>query len=50
MEPVVLGRAGHHPFENVGQIGLGIDAMQLGRVEKRSENRPGLAAAFVASK
>ena len=49
MQSVVLRRAGHHAFEDVGEIGLGIDFVKLGRVEKRRENRPGLAAAFVAT-
>ena len=46
---VVLRRARHHAFEDVGEIDLGIDFVKLGRVEKRGEDRPGFAAAFVAT-
>jgi hypothetical protein len=49
MQSVVLRGAGDHAFENVRQIDLGIDAMQLGRVEKRRENRLSLTAAFVSA-
>lgn len=31
---MVLRGAAHHAFENVGQISLGVDAMQFCRVEK----------------
>ena len=34
MQPIIRGGAGHHAFENVGQIGLGVDALQLAGVEK----------------
>jgi hypothetical protein len=49
MQAVVGRAAGNHPLQHVGQIGLGIDAIQSRRVEKRRKNRPGLAAALVAA-
>src|SRR5271167_2573652 len=49
MQLVVLRRARHHAFENVGQIGLGIDSVEFAGVEKRCEDCPGLSAAFVAT-
>jgi hypothetical protein len=32
MKLVVFRLAGDHPFENVGQIGLGIDAIEFARL------------------
>src|SRR5664279_4587834 len=49
IQPVVLRRAGHHAFEDVCEVGLGVDAVQFASVEKRRENRPSLTPAFVAA-
>ena len=48
---IVLRGAGHRAFENVGQISLGVDAMQIASVEQGREDRPCLPpAALVAAK
>ena len=50
MQLIVLRGAGHRAFENVGQISLGVDAMQIASVEQGREDRPCLTAALVAAK
>ncbi len=49
MQAVVGRAAGDHPLQHVDEIGLGVDAIQSSRVEKRREDCPGLAPAFVAA-
>jgi hypothetical protein len=49
MQAVVGRAAGDHPLQHVSQPGFRVEPIQFCRVQKRSQDRPGLAPALVAA-